>query len=49
MDTGQTPTKTTPKLVARQAAGLVRAMPQCAPVIVNFIPLDPTSTQRGQT
>lgn len=75
MDTGQTPAKTTPKLFARQATGLVRAVPQRASLIFNFIPshpafvlsagvfwrggggsylllprpLDPPSTQRGQT
>jgi len=41
MDTGQTPAKTTPKLFARQATGLVRAVPQRASVIFNFIPAHP--------
>ena len=41
MDTGQTPTKTTPKLFARQATGLVRAVPQRASLIFNFIPSHP--------
>ena len=41
MDPGQTPTKTTPKLFARQATGLVRAVPQRASLIFNFIPSHP--------
>ena len=41
MGTGQTPTKTTPKLFARQATGLVRAVPQRASLIFNFIPSHP--------
>ena len=41
MDTGQTPAKTTPKLFARQATGLVRAVPQRASLIFNFIPSHP--------
>ena len=41
MDAGQTPTKTTPKLFARQATGLVRAVPQRASLIFNFIPSHP--------
>ena len=41
MDTGHTPTKTTPKLFARQATGLVRAVPQRASLIFNFIPSHP--------
>src|SRR5436190_22966256 len=41
MDAGHTPTKTTPKLFARQATGLVRAVPQRASLIFNFIPSHP--------
>ena len=41
MDTGQTPAKTAPKLFSRQATGLVRAVPQRAALIFNFIPSHP--------